>query len=202
MVVLIDAAEAAGIAPIRVMQLHAFAYLANVLAPIWDLPALDGKILKRRGGPFYPALQMDLDRLVGRGVVTVSQLSHVPTDDGQWRLEGSYLLRRESASQILSQLDTYPDDRRLMAFVTELGYAISALSDDDLISAVSEDANYSDSRISAGNVIDFAEWRRANYSAAAAKGFGPLIPGGGGATAGEKLHLYARHLQRRADAGA
>ena len=53
LLVLLRAAEAAGLAPLRILRLHAFAYLSNVLAPVWDLRALDGKVLKRRGGPFY-----------------------------------------------------------------------------------------------------------------------------------------------------
>jgi hypothetical protein len=180
--------------------LHAFAYLANVLAPIWDLPAFDGKILKRRGGPFYPSLQLDLDRLVGRGLAIVSHLSHVPTEEGQWRLEGSYSLNRDFANGVLAQLDTYMDERRQRSFIGELAYALSALSDDELVTAVGADATYVDPRTSAGNVIDFAEWRDANYSEAIARRFAPLIPGGGKATVGEQLHLYARHLQRRISA--
>jgi hypothetical protein len=183
-----------------VLQLHAFAYMANVLAPIWDLPAFDGKILKRRGGPFYPSLQMDLDRLVGRGVAVVSRLGHVPTEEGRWRLEGSYRLNRDFARGVLAQLDTYPDERRLRSFIRELAFALSALSDDELVAAVGADATYVDSRTSSGNVIDFGEWRDANYSEAVARRFVPLIPGGGNATVGEQLHLYARHLQRRVHA--
>ena len=49
---LLRGAEAAGISPVPILQLHAFAYLSNVLAPVWRLGALDGKLLKRRGGPF------------------------------------------------------------------------------------------------------------------------------------------------------
>src|SRR5437016_336881 len=76
-IALIDAAENAGLNPIPILRLHALAYLSNVLAPVWNMPALDGKVLKRRGGPFYPALQRDLDFLVGAGVVVISGLIHV-----------------------------------------------------------------------------------------------------------------------------
>src|SRR5208337_5409069 len=90
--VLLDAAEEAGLAPMPVLRLHAFAYLANVLAPVWELPPLEGKVLKRRGGPFYPTLQHDLDRLIGLGVAIIFGVSHVQNEDGHWRLEGSYRL--------------------------------------------------------------------------------------------------------------
>ncbi len=197
LLVLLDAAEAAGLVPLKIIHLHAFAYLSNVLAPVWDMPALDGKLLKRRGGPFYPALQRDLDRLVGMGVVVITGLGHVCDDDGRWRLEGAYRLNRALARDVLAQLATYDDERRFVAFVQELAYALSALSDEDLDLAVSEDATYSDPLVSVGNVVDFEEWRRTNYSANAARYFDRLIPGGASATPGEKLHLYVRHLHRR-----
>ncbi len=196
LVVLLDAAEAAGLAPIKILRLHAFAYLSNVLAPVWDLSALDGKVFKRRGGPFYPPLQRDLDRLVGMGAVVFTGLEHVRDDDGRWRLEGAYWLNREFAAPVLRQLNTYEEEAHLVSFVQELAYGLSALSDDDLDLAFSQDATYSDPLVSFDNVIDFDEWRT-NYSANAARRFDQLIPGGGRASRGEKLHLYVRHLHRR-----
>lgn len=200
LVVLLDAAEAAGLVPIKILRLHAFAYLSNVLAPVWELTALEWSVFKRRGGPFYPALQHDLDRLVGMGVVEITRLGHARDDDGRWRLEGSYRLNHGFAEPVLRQLNTYEAEVRLVSFVQELAYALSALSDDEIDLAFSEDATYSDTLVSFGNVVDFGE-RRANYSANAARYFDRLIPGGGRATAGEKLHLYVRHLHRRIHGG-
>ena len=65
LLLLLDGSERAGLAPINVRRLHTYAYLSNVLAPVWNTRVFDGSLLKRRGGPFYPALQHDLDRLVG-----------------------------------------------------------------------------------------------------------------------------------------
>ncbi len=200
LVVLLDAAETAGLVPIPILRLHAFAYLSNVLAPVWNLSALDVKVFKRRGGPFYPALQRDLDRLVGMGVVKITGLGHARDDDGRWRLEGSYRLNHELAVPMLRQLNTYEEEVRLVSFVQELAYALSALSDDDLDLAFSEDATYSNPLVSFDNVVDFDE-RLSNYSANAAQYFDRLIPGGGRATPGEKLHLYVRHLHRRIHGG-
>lgn len=200
LVVLLDAAEAAGLAPIKILRLHAFAYLSNVLAPVWDMSALDVKVFKRRGGPFYPPLQHDLDRLVGMGVVEITELGHARDDYGRWRLEGSYRLNQGFAEPVMRQLNTYEEEAHLVSFVQELAYALSALSDDDLDLAFSQDATYSDTLVSFDNVVDFDE-RRSNYSANAAQYFDRLIPGGGRATPGEKLHLYVRHLHRRIHGG-
>ena len=197
LVVLLDSAEKAGLVPLSVLRLHSLAFLSNVLAPVWNMQALDGKILKRRGGPFYPELQHDLDRLVGMGVVVVSNLSHVRDEDQRWRLEGSFRLHREYASGILDCIKQYETERLVGTFLQELAYALSALDDDDLDRITTKDATYSDPVVSVGNVIDFAEWRNVNYSANAARHFERLLPNGSHATPGEMLHLYARHLHTR-----
>ena len=196
LVMLLNAAEVAGLVPLKILRLHAFAYLSNVLAPVWDMRVLDGKILKRRGGPFYPDLQHDLDRLVGLGVVVISGVGHVQDESKRWRLEGAYRLNRRFADPILNALDDYPEERQLGKFIEELGYAVSALSDEELDRAFSEDATYSDPMVTVDNVIDFADWRERNYTANAAEEFDRVVPGGN-ATPGEKLHLYVRHLHRR-----
>ena len=196
LVTLLDAAEAAGLVPIRILWLHAFAYLSNVLAPVWDLPVLEGALLKRQGGPFYPDLQRDLDRLVGIGVANISGIGHVQDESKKWRLDGAYRLNRKFANPILAALNNFEEESRLGAFVLELGYALSALSDEDLNKAVSEDATYSNPLVPNDNVIDFEGRGEKNYSAYAAGEFSRVIPGGN-ATSGEKLHLYVRHLHRR-----
>ena len=195
-VLLLDAAEAAGLAPLKILRLHTFAYLSNVLAPVWDMPVLNGAVLKRSGGPFYPDLQYDIDRLVGRGVVVISEVGHVQDKGKRWRLDGAYRLRPEFSRPVLDALQQFPDERRLRTFIVELGYALSALSDEDFDRAVSEDATYSDPTVTNNNIIDFSQWRQRNFSANAAARFDDFIPGGN-ATPGEKVHLYVRHLQRR-----
>jgi hypothetical protein len=201
LLILLSAAEGAGISPMRILRLHAFAYLSNVLAPVWRLHALDGKVLKRRGGPFYPALQRDLDRLVGVGLVTISGLDHVRDDERRWRLEGWYRLHHDFSTPAMTQLSSYDEERQFVSFVQELAFAISALSDDELDKAVSEDATYSDPLVSFGNIVDFGEWRSKNYSANVAKRFEELVPSVAHATPGEMLHMYVRHLNRRLHGG-
>src|SRR5437762_5002289 len=71
-ILMLDAAERLSITPLRAIRLHAFAYLSDVLSPVWQLPSFDGKILKIDGGPYYPDLQQDIDRLVVLGLVRVS----------------------------------------------------------------------------------------------------------------------------------
>ncbi len=195
--ILLNAAAEASLAPISVIPLHAFAYLANVLAPVWNMPALDGRILKRKGGPFYPDLQHDLDRMVGTGMVIVRGVHHVHDSVGKWRVEGMYGLNRQLTRTALEYLLGLYDEGRVAAFARELAFALSALDDSDLERALIEDATYSDPTFSDDNVLDFEEWSQRNPSVNAAAYFDHFMPAGTRATAGERLHLYVRHLHRR-----
>lgn len=201
LVMILDAAEKAGLSPVPVRRLHKIAYFANVLAPIWDMPPLDGKLLKRRGGPFYPGLQTDLDGLVGIGLAAISGLTHVLDEEKRWRLEGSYALNYGFGEPILRRLKWFEDEEQLRRFIEEIGLALSSLSDFDFDGATMEDATYSDPMVDIGNVIDFAEWNDINFSANAAQELGTLLPDHSIPTIGEKLHLYVRHLSVRISGG-
>ncbi len=194
---LLRAAERAGLVPLDVLALHTFAYLANVLSPVWDMAPMDGKILKRRGGPFYPVLQHDLDRLVGLGVVVISGIGHEVDDDGRWRLRGAFRLNAELAGPALLAIDAFADEQAVSSFMSELGLALSSLPEEEFSRAPMEDATYADTLTTAGNVVDFAEWQRRNFTANAAHRFLDLMPGGIQATQAELLHLYVRHLRSR-----
>ena len=200
-IALLDAARTAGLAPIGILHFHTMAYLANVLAPVWDMPVLEGKILKRQGGPFYPDLQRDLDRLVGLGIVTITNMGHVQDESGRWRLEGCYSLNHAFADPILRALDLFPDEAQFVSFLRELGYALATMDDSELDRASAEDATYADPVVTNGGIVDFAEWRHENYSANAAAALGELLPSGTDGTRGEKLHMYIRHLRLRTDGG-
>ena len=77
LLMLLDAADYAGNSPLSVSRLHAFAFLADVLSPLYNLTALSGRIMKRRIGPYFPDLQWELDRLIGQGLVDVSDLQPI-----------------------------------------------------------------------------------------------------------------------------
>ena len=201
LVVLLDASREAGIDPLPTLRLHLVAYLANVLSPVWDMPSVDGTVLKRRGGPFYPDLQTDLDRLVGLGVVRVENLRHERIDDDRYRLEGSFRLNPELARPILAHLQNLPGEAEAAKFVRELVLALSSLSDEEIDRAITEDATYANPKVGLDNVIDFGEWMSANYSANAAERVGGLVKTGAVVGASEKVHLYVRHLRRRLQGG-
>ena len=194
LIMLLFGSEQAGIAPIRLRRLHTYAYLSNVLAPVWNTQVFDGQLLRRRGGPFYPALQYDLDRLVGMGLVLMTDVRHIMDDDKQWKLDGACSLNRELAGDALAVINSIPQQLEIQSFLLEIAYAVSALTDSEFDLLPGEDPTYSDSSVGYENVVDFAEWRKLNYSSNAARHFESLLEH---ATRGELLHLYARHLARR-----
>ena len=205
---LLDAAEQAGIAPLRSARLHAFAYLADVLSPVWKLVPFDGKIYKADGGPRYPDLQDEIDNLVVLGLVQVRDLVYEPRPEGRARISGSYGLDFESkhlesiflalgARSVEEAID--PEDRNLHAYLVELACALATLPDDEIESATSVDVTYR-TRAELHNVVDFAEWVEseweANPSWRAAERFQAFLPEESQMLSGEKLYLYAAYLGR------
>src|ERR1700722_5033461 len=77
LIAILDACSLVGLSPTSIATVHTIAYLADALAPVWNLPILDGQVLKRRLHPFFPRLQRDLDLLVGQGVVHVARVRYI-----------------------------------------------------------------------------------------------------------------------------
>jgi hypothetical protein len=207
---LLEAAERAGITPIPARRLHAYAYLADVLSPVWELQSFDGKILKIKDGPHYPDLQRELDQTVILGLVTVSSLRYVANGKHGPLVDADYAINFKSPylEEILAAIGARgaeqaldPPDFKIHAFLVELACAIATLPDDQIVSAASVDATYADDRVDYSNVVDFGEWstdlRRDNLSLAAAERFHKFLPGKEQLSAGEKLYLYASFLGRR-----
>lgn len=190
---LLDALAAAGLAPSSSRALHELSYLANVLAPVFDLPPLDATLLKRKSGPYYPALQQTIDRLVGRGLVEARELRYELDEIEGYRVIASYLLCRP---QVHAALYRYRELNPVEAlFLDELAAAYSALSDAEQGHVAVGDARYADVSVDDNNVIDFGEWVSAerNFSRNAAMQFAPgrhLHPA-------ERIYLYLDHLQKR-----
>ena len=205
---LLDAAERVGIAPLASPRLHAFAYLADVLSPVWDLVPFDGKVYKSERGPHYPDLQDELDSLVVLGLVQVSNLRYDSTDEDGARITGFYGLNFDSKhlETIFTALGARdrqgaidPEDRRLHAFLVELAGALATLPDDEIESAAGVDVTYRKT-VGFHNIVDFAEWvedrRMANPSWRTAERFRSFLPEESRMMPGEKLYLYAAYLSR------
>jgi hypothetical protein len=207
---LLEAAERAGIAPMRSNRLHAFAYLADVLSPVWNLPAFDGKILKIEGGPHYPDLQRELDRLVVLGMAVASGVRYTLQPNNGARIDAFYSLNLGSPKLIpildflgAGQIDKSLDERdfRVHSFLRELAGALATVSDAEIEIAASVDATYADKRVGFSNIIDFGDWSTDidtdNLSLRTVEHFYDFLPDHATLTGGEKLYLYASFLKGR-----
>ena len=210
---LLDAAEQVGSAPLPSARLHAFAYLADVLSPVWHLVPFEGKIYKSDGGPRYPDLQEEIDSLVVLGLIQAADLVYEPRGQGGARITASYglnfasqhldsIVRALGARSAEEAVD--PADRNLHAYLVELAAALATLPDDAIESATDVDVTYQ-ARAALHNVVDFAEWVddawAANPSWRAAERFQAFLPEDSQLLSGEKLYLYAAYLGRAMHGG-
>ena len=188
---LLDALAAAGLVPSASQALHELAYLANVLAPVFDLPPLDATLLKRKSGPYYPALQQTIDRLVGRGLVEAVNLRYELDEvEKRYRICASYRLCRKQVSAALKRYRSlYTAEAQ---FLDELAAAYSGLSDVEQGTVAIEDARFADSSVDVNNVIDFGQWVKVekNFSRNAAMAFAPGVD----LAPAERLYLYLDYL--------
>jgi hypothetical protein len=194
---ILDASRRSGMTPLGVRPLHAIAYFADALAPVWDLPVIDGQILKRVS-LYYPRLQTDLDGLVGRGVVLVDSVSHVQLLDGSWRPEGRYQLNSEFAGRILEAVHQFPGPSRELLFVQEVVFALCGLGVEAIGRANDGDAMYSDPLVAIGGLIDVDQDEGVNATAQVAMRFGSLLNRPDYRLSdGELINLYVRQLYAR-----
>lgn len=182
--------------PLRAV--HELAYLANVLAPVFELTAVRASLLKRRGGPYYPELQQTLDLLVGSGLVTVSRLSYVHVaEEGRYRMDAMYALDEARTVGLLEHYREIYWGTGEPHFIEQLTAAYAVLNQDVSGGAVLQDARYADDDVDTNDVIDFGEWstlEASNFSFNAAMAFRP----GEKLRPAERLYMYMEHMQQRA----
>lgn len=194
---LLDALAHASIfhAPLKVV--HEMAYLANVLAPVFDLMPLSASLLKRRNGPFYPELQETIDILVGRGMVTARKIRYVMVEEeNRFRLDAEYQLNTLLSEAALLEYRRVFGETGEPIFLRELAQAYSMLSDDELGETFRGDARYADKDVDNNSVIDFGQFEgteKANFSGNAAM----LFRQGEKLEPAERLYMYMEHVQRK-----
>lgn len=198
LLVILDTCGGVGLDPISGHALHALAYLTDALAPVWNLPVAEAELLKRRHRPFFPALQADLDWLVGAGLVLVHEFSYEPDEDRHgWRLAASYRLALEPATRVLVAAKGLPGLGTGVAFTREVVLASAGLGEVGVAQIGDVDAAYTSHLVDLGGVLDLDDGRL-NATASAAKRFGELVDPGYQISSAELVHLYVRHLYRRA----
>lgn len=198
LITILDSCRRGGLSPVNIATVHGIAYLADALAPVWHLPILDGQILKQNR-PFFPALQADLDSLVGQGVVHVARLTYqFDRDDQSWRLDADYVLAPTWADRILGTASQFEEQAKRIRFVREVTFAASGLGPAGIEDVGLIDAAYSNPQVDLGGIVDIdPDSGQQNATASVALRFADLTQDMGTLTDSELVHLYVRHLYSR-----
>jgi hypothetical protein len=197
---MLSALERTGGVAVSTDSLNAFAYFANVLSPLWDIDPVEGSVLKD-GAPRFPALEAQLDTLVGDGLVDV--VSFIPPVAGQsdQRLAAYFRINQERAATVLGTIRQLPDERSAEGFLLELASAFLEIRPDRQDDAAVMDAAYSNPKVSSGRVVDFAEWVSPKVGNAAwnvAQRFQKYVPESVTLSRAEKLVMYMHLMKWRA----
>ncbi len=199
LVQLVAALERAGATPISNRDLHSFAYLANVLSPLWDIEPLESSILKDRNGPRSSALEHEIDLCVGVGLLVVETLG--PDPENPTRLDATYRVNGTAARPVLQAISALPDELVTERFLNELAFAFVEIKPGLRDDAAIQDASWSNPAVANGRVVDFGEHAArvtVNPSLSAAQAFQRFAPSGVRLDRAEKLVMYVRLLKRRA----
>lgn len=137
---LLDAAERSGIAPLSVERLHRLVYLANTLAPVYELLVPDGYILKYRRGPFFPAVHRDIGRLVAQGLVRATDSKPVKDNLGYW-MSANYSLPKPGM-KVVDEALAIETVKPKALYLREVALAFAGLDVMDRDNAALVDVNY------------------------------------------------------------
>lgn len=193
---ILKCAEETGFTPLPGPAVHTIAYLADALSPVWGLPIMDAQVLKRRTRPNFPALQRDLDALVGLGVVRVDELQIAKRSSDDSPVHATFRLT-ELAEPALIAVHASDHFRRQFDFVREVTFAAAALGPNGLGSIGTVDASYADPFADFGSVIDLGEVpSHGQTTAQVARRFREIAPDAD-LTDAQLVHLYLRHLYSR-----
>jgi hypothetical protein len=189
---LLEAAQRAGLTPVPGWQVHRMAFLADCLAPLYGIPPLSGKILKYQRGPFYPDLQWEMDRLAVQRLGRIGNIHHRTFKDGAW-LFADYSLTRGGMEAAAEAGILSPRMHEVRLFILEVAGAYEELHAPARKRAALEDATYSNPDILDQEVIDFSSLR-SNFSVRATEAFQNYVPGAIPLNRRDRLYLYFRYL--------
>ena len=153
-IMILYSSQLAGIYPLPQNIFHDLAFYSNTLSRVFNIKALDGKILKLKSGPYYPDLQKQVDYLICAGIIKI----FVDRNDNK---KISYSIDQELSKTIISQYDII-DDTDEFDFIQNVVFAFSELDNTEISLSNQIDSTYADVSVGYGHVIDFDEWSSYN----------------------------------------
>jgi hypothetical protein len=180
-------------------KLHAFAYLADILSPVWNLRPFEDRIGRTGRSPYYPDLQRELDVMVAMGLVAPTGVSYLRTEGEAAVLTANFAIQNESGKVALI-MAAFAGDIELAAqqtYLNALADALASLPDDDISAAATRDLVYEKSSNEAQDFIDLASLSSRTSKAVAS--FDKAFPGTK-LTPARRLVMYAHYLGQRVHA--
>ncbi|NTA36689.1 hypothetical protein [Agrobacterium salinitolerans] len=196
---LLLAAEHAALAPISVDKLHAFAFLADILSPVWGLHPFEDRVGRTDRPPYFPDLQIQLDLLVGMGIVEPSEVSYRKETDGGTRFFASFALRFDSSHLRKIEVALSEDAQGVLEqkYLNALAEALASLPDEEISRAATKDLAYERFGSDDDDYVDLDPIGRKSRSARAIASFDRAFPATH-LTAARRLYMYAHYLGKRA----
>ncbi|MBD3849394.1 hypothetical protein IED13_27155 [Bosea sp. SSUT16] len=195
MLTLLDAAERIGIAPLSAQRLHRLVYLANAMAPVYDLLTPDGYLLKYKRGPFFPEVQWDIDRVCAQGLAAASNLKTLRDDLGWW-FEADYSLTATGMSAVDKALQL-SEMAKKASYLREVVRAFAGVIKDEEPPKAADDlvlVDISYDRADAEGPIDFDTASR-NLTVLAADAIARRVDKEA-ASRRQTIHVYFRYLDK------
>jgi len=157
-VICISESQRMGLAPVTTSQLHVLLYLANTLADLYGVTRVRGRVLKRGAYPFFPDVQREVDRLAFADVLKIEHVDF----GAKGQLAAHYALGERGAEISRAIVSHFAEAQRTADLFRELVCACFGrfLYDRADIGAI--DANYGDTLVLDGEVVDFSEWKADN----------------------------------------
>lgn len=187
LLLLVDAAERAGLAPLSSIDIHRFAYFADCLAPVYGLLSPDGVVLQSDTGPRFPDLEWDIERLWVLGFVRRVQAPDVGVRFGI----------AEAGIGEIEHICTSPRSDRTYTFLCSLLTAIAESPRESAGSLVFEDLVFASPNVSVGSLIAYGDPSSLNASVEAARVFDAVHWPGVRLQRRDRLMLYIALLRRR-----
>lgn len=188
LLLLLDGSERAGISPLSVERLHRLVYLANALAPVYNLFVPDGYILKYRRGPFFPAVHWDIGRLVAQGLVLAHNSKPIKDELGYW-ISANYGLSPSGMDVVDEALKVETVVSRA-TYLREIALAFATLDAEQRDSSALSDVNYETAVEETAVYVGDDEKNLAPLAAEA------VVEEGAPGVRRLRLHRYFQYLER------
>jgi len=184
LLLLLDAGERAGMTPFGMQDIHLLAFVADALAPVYDIPAVEGTLLRRNTGPYYPTLAWDIERLWALGLLHRASHGSAPM----------YTVTPRG-SEVTTDMLTSPGFQAHRAFLHPLFLLISRMPRATWTKLAAADLTYSTADVD--ELLTYGDWASGNASVATAEAFSQVEPRRPTIAPWEKLGLYLTLLNRR-----